>query len=157
MRVPANWQFLMAQRAYESYAGRNEALAIDLYDNIVQLARPKLSFYSPAETAWFGIEHLPFGYSDFTRLPNATDGVWFKPFEENKPGVQIERLPPYVTTLNPGWDAALPLYKPLAMFEAQKAAQAPGAPQPSQWNHKPALKLTTPPLDNVRTSKALIS
>ncbi len=120
-------------RAYENYRGRNEALAIDVYQNIVKIALPKLAFYSPAETAWFGIEHLPLGYSDFRRLPNKNDGVFFKPFEENKPGVQIERLPPYTTTFNPGWDKRLPLYKPLPMFEAQKTALDPRGPQPIEY------------------------
>ncbi len=129
-------------RAYESYQGRNEALAIDVYDNIVQLARPKLTFFSPAETAWFGIEHLNVGYHDFSRLPNATDGVWFKPFEEGKPGVQPERLPPYVCTFNPGWDPDLPLYRPLPMFIAEQAAQAPDGPEPCVWDHRPEIKQT---------------
>ena len=124
-------------RAYESYLGRNEALAIDVYDNIVKLARPRLAFFSPAETAWFGIEHLNLGYHAFTRLPNAEDGVWLKPFEDDKPGVQPERIPPYVCTLNPGWDPALPLYQPLPMFDAQKAAQNPAGPQPCPWDKKP--------------------
>ena len=137
---PAQLAVFNGERAFESYAGRNEALAIDVYANVANLARPRLAFFSPAETAWFGIEHLPLGYRDFTRLPNTNDGVWFKPFEEGKPGVQPERLPPYVCTLNPGWDSALPLYKPLAMFDAQKAAQAPGGPQPCAWDHKTEIK-----------------
>ncbi|MDR1962303.1 MAG: hypothetical protein LBQ50_00820 [Planctomycetaceae bacterium] len=123
-------------RAYENYRGRNEALAIDVYKNIVEIflsnTLPKLTFFSPAETAWFGLEHLNFGYSDFARLPNQNDGVFFhlvKPFEENKPGVQIERLPPYVATFNPGFDPKLPLFKPLPMFEAQKAALDPNGSQ----------------------------
>ncbi|MDR0327887.1 MAG: hypothetical protein LBI05_06285 [Planctomycetaceae bacterium] len=117
--------------AYESYRGRNEALAIDVYKNIVEIALPRLVFFSPAETAWFGIEHLNFGYHDFSRLPNRDDGVFFtKPYTEGKPGVQIERLPPYVCTFNPGFDPQLPLFKPLPMFEAQKAALAPGGPKP---------------------------
>lgn len=131
-------------RAYESYAGRNEALAIDVYDNIVRMARPRLAFYSASETAWFGVEHLPFGYRDFTRLPGPNDGVFFTaPFVEGKPGIQPERLPPYVATLNPGWDPSLPLYKPLAMFDAQKAALAG---KPSPWDHrvKPAAPLAAP-------------
>ena len=134
---PAQLAVFNGDRAYASYAGRNEALAIDVYDNLVHLARPQLAFYSPAETAWFGLEHLPLGYHDFARLPTTNDGVWFQPFADGQPGVQPERLPPYVCTLNPGWDPALPLYRPLAMFEAQKAAQAPGAPQPSPWDHRP--------------------
>jgi len=133
---PGQLAVFNGDRAYESYEGRTEALAIDVYENIVKLARPKLTFYSPAETAWFGIEHLNLGYNDFTRLPRLEDGVWLKPFEEGKPGVQPERIPPYVCTFNPGWDPSLPLYKPLAMFEAQKAAQDPAGPQPCKWDRK---------------------
>ena len=124
-------------RAYESYAGRNEALAIDVYDNIVRMALPRLAYFSASETAWFGVEHLNFGYRDFTRLPGKDDGVFFtKPFVEGKPGIQPERLPPYVAALNPGWDPSLPLYKPLAMFDAQKAALAKDGPQPSPWSQR---------------------
>ena len=72
-------------RAFESYLGRNEALAIDVYDNMVNFARPNLTSFSAAETAWFGLEHLNFGYRDFTRPPGKDDGVWFKPFEEGNP------------------------------------------------------------------------
>jgi len=142
---PAQLAAFNGDRACESYLGRNEALAIDVYDNIINLALPKLVFYSPAETAWFGLEHLGLGYRDFTRLPGAADGVWMKPFEEGKPGVQPERLPPYVCTLNPGWDPGLPLYKPLAMFEAQKAALEPGGPRPCPWDRKPEIKKLAAP------------
>jgi beta-galactosidase len=124
-------------RAFESYAGRNEALAIDVYDNIVRMARPRLGYYSASETAWFGVEHLGFGYRDLARLPGKDDGVFFtRPFADGKPGLQPERLAPYVATLNPGWDPALPLYKPLAMFHAQKAALAKDGPQPCAWDHR---------------------
>lgn len=132
-------------RAFESYAGRNEALAVDVYDNIVRMARPRLAYFSASETAWFGVEHLNYGYRDFKRLPGPQDGVFFtKPFEEGKPGIQPERLPPYVATLNPGWDRTLPLYKPLAMFQAQKAALAKGGPQPCAWDHR--VKPAAPPI-----------
>lgn len=126
-------------RAFESYRGRAEALAIDVYQNVARMARPKLAFYSASETVWFGLEHLPFGYRDFTRLPTADDGVVFTaPYREGKPGWQLERLPPYVATLNPGWDPALPLYRPLPLFDALKSALAPGGPAPSPWDHRPA-------------------
>ncbi|MDR1141136.1 MAG: hypothetical protein LBL62_05540, partial [Planctomycetaceae bacterium] len=137
-----------------NYRGRNEALAIDVYRNITEIALPRLTFFSPAETAWFGLEHLNFGYSDFSRLPNQNDGIFFtKPFEENIPGVQIERLPPYVTTLNPGFDSKLPLFKPLPMFEAQKAALDPNGPQklpdyPIQWNWING-NISTPTYDHI--------
>ncbi|HWH68481.1 MAG TPA: glycoside hydrolase family 2 TIM barrel-domain containing protein, partial [Candidatus Sulfotelmatobacter sp.] len=132
------------ERAYESYASRNEALAIDVYQNIVHMARPRLAYFSASELAWFGIEHLPLGYHDFTRLPTRQDGVFFKPFEEGKPGMQPERLSPYCTTLNPGYDPALPLLKPLAMFQAMQAALAKPGPQPCPWDHKPAVRSRPP-------------
>lgn len=126
-------------RAFESYRGRAEALAIDVYQNVARMVRPKLAFYSASETVWFGLEHLPFGYRDFTRLPTADDGIVFTaPYREDKPGWQLERLPPYVATLNPGWDPALPLYRPLPLFDALKSALAPGGPAPSPWDHRPA-------------------
>jgi beta-galactosidase len=142
---PAQLAVFNGDGAFASYGGRNEALAIDLYQDIVQVARPKLAFFSPAETAWFGLEHLNLGYHDYSRLPGTNDGVWFPPFVEGKPGVQPERIPPYVCTFNPGWDPALPLYRPLAMFEAQKAAQAPDAPQPCPWDHRGDTNRPAPP------------
>ena len=64
---------------------------MDVYDNIVRMALPRLAYFSASETAWFGVEHLNFGYRDFTRLPGKDDGVFFtKPFVEGKPGIQPE-------------------------------------------------------------------
>lgn len=121
------------ERAYESYAGRNDALGIDLYQNITRMARPFLSYFSPSETVWFGLEHLNLGYRDFSRLPTAADGIFFGPYREGQPGMQLEHIPPYVTTLNPGWDPSLPLYKPLGMFKAAQAALH--RPHPLPWDH----------------------
>ena len=121
-------------RAYEDYRGRSEALGIDLYDNLVRMARPRLAYFSASETVWFGLEHLNLGYDDFTRLPGDGDGVHLaRPFAEGRPGMQPERIPPYVTTLNPGWDPRLPLYRPLPMFQAEKAALTPGQPRPCPY------------------------
>ncbi len=136
--TPAQLSVFNGDRAYVSYAGRNEALAIDVYQNIVKMARPMLTFFSPSELSWFGIEHLPLGYKDFTRLPTLKDGVFFKPFEEGKPGMQPERISPYCTAFNPGFDPSLPLYRSLAMFDAMKAALAKGGPLSSPWDHKTA-------------------
>jgi len=121
--------------AYKSYAGRNEALGIDAYQNVVKMARPSLSYFSASETVWFGLEHLNLGYHDYSRLPDTTDGVFFGPYVEGQFGMQPERIPPYVTTLNPGWDSALPLYKPLGMFDAMKAALHMPSPVPGHWDH----------------------
>jgi hypothetical protein len=136
-------------KAFESYSGRSEALAVDVYQNAVQMARPYLAYFSPSEVSWFGIEHLNLGYSDFSRLPRLQDGIFAgKPYEEGKPGYQYERIPPYVTTFNPGLDPALPLYKPLPMFEALKAALSAEKPLPCPWDtfieKMPAEKLSFP-------------
>jgi beta-galactosidase len=113
----------VGEKAYESYYGRNEALAIDLYQNVVKMAIPKLAYFSPSELCWFGIEHMNLGYHDYSRLPDENDGIFAGlPYVEGKPGYQLERIPPYVTTFNPGLDTDLPLYKPLPMFEAIKSA-----------------------------------
>ena len=129
--LPPRLDYLNGERAYESYAGRAEALGIDVYEVAVGIARDKLDYFSASETVWFGLEHLNFGYDDFSRLPTERDGVFFtRAYRDGEPGMQPERLGPYVTTLNPGWDAALPLYRPLGMFEAMKAALAPGQPLP---------------------------
>lgn len=143
--TPEQLSVFNGDRAYESYLGRNEALAIDLYDNIVKMALPHLAHFSPSLMVWYGLEHLNFGYHDFSHLPTEQDGVFFSgPFVEGKPGMQPERIPPYVTTVNPGWDPALPLYKPLPMFHAMKAAIAPGGPQPCAWDHKSKVVASPP-------------
>lgn len=129
--LPHRLDYLNGDRAYESYAGRVEALGIDVYELACGLARDRLDYFSASETVWFGLEHLNFGYDDFSRVPTAQDGVFFtRPYAEGEPGMQPERLPPFITTLNPGWDPKLPLYKPLAMFEAMKAALAADKPLP---------------------------
>ena len=134
----------VGERAFECYEGRNEALAIDVFQNARYMAQPLLDYYSPSEVCWFGLEHLPLGYDDFNRLPTREDGVFAgKPYEEGKFGYQYERIPPYVTTFNPGVDPELPLYKPLAMFNALKEALNGGTWQPyKEVKHpaKPALK-----------------
>jgi len=129
----------VGEKAFLSYEGRSEALAIDVYQNAKQMALPYLSYYSPSEVCWFGLEHMNLGYHHFERLPSLTDGIFAgKPYEEGKPGYQYERIPPYVTTFNPGLDPELPLYKPLPMFNALKAALTGGTWTPYQEVKHPA-------------------
>ena len=142
--APPLLQGINGDRAFQDYAGRNEALAIDLYQMVVQCARPELAAFSPSELVWFGLEPLPFGYRTDERPPGKLDGVFFPNYVEDAPGVQIERLPSYVMTLNPGFDPSLPLYKPLAMFEAIKAALDPCGPQRSSWDHPTGVSATPP-------------
>ncbi len=108
---------------FTSYAARNKALAGDLYRAVKTVALPHLAYFSPSEVCWFGIEHLPYGYKDFSRLPNLDDGIFpKKPYEEGKPGYQFERIPPYIFTINPALDKSLPFMRPLAHYKALKAA-----------------------------------
>lgn len=149
--TPEQLSVFNGDRAYESYLGRNEALAIDLYDNVVRMALPQLAYFTTRQIVWWGLEHLNLGYDDFSRLPTEQDGVFFsKPFLEGKPGMQPERMPPYATTLNPGWDPSLPLSKPLPVYYAMKAAIAKGGPQPCPWDHK--IKPTTPNCAPIRAT-----
>jgi beta-galactosidase len=150
---PAQLVQFAGEKPYENYYGRNEALAVDVYQNVVKMAKPFLAYYSPSEVSWFGIEHMNLGYSDYTRLPEATDGIFAgKPYEEGKPGYQLERIPPYVTTFNPGLDPSLPLYKPLPMFDALKAAIAG---KPSKWGHVLDTTIQKPVYPAAKFSKAI--
>ncbi|RYX81539.1 beta-galactosidase [bacterium] len=121
---PALMQDFGGDVVFESTAGRTVGLGVDAYQAIVKGAKPNLAVFSTSETAWFGLEHLPFGFTPAKRPPSKKDGIWFGAYVENQPGVQIERLPPYVMTFNPGFDASLPLYRPLPMFDAVRDAIA---------------------------------
>ena len=93
--TPEQLSVFNGDRAFESYLGRNEALAIDLYENAVKMALPHLAYFSPSLLSWYGLEHLNLGYSDFSRMPTEKDGVFFtQPYVEGKPGMQPERIPP---------------------------------------------------------------
>lgn len=144
------YQFV-GQDAYRDYHGRNRALGVDVYQNVMQMALPMLDYYSPSEVCWFGIEHLPLGYSDFSRLPDSSDGIFAgRPYEEGKPGYQYERIPPYVTTFNPGLDPDLPLYRPMAMFDALKAAlHGESWEAPGNHHHPDTVPAPTPRYNNV--------
>ncbi|MCL1787893.1 MAG: hypothetical protein FWG38_07875, partial [Defluviitaleaceae bacterium] len=108
-------------KAYADYAGRANALGIDLYANIRHFGKD-LVYFSPSELMWFGLRQLPYGYSDTSRLPDLTDGIFFPLPPEGQPGIFIERLPPFTGVLNPGWDPALPEFIPLDMYHAMKDA-----------------------------------
>ncbi|MBR4171815.1 MAG: beta-galactosidase [Kiritimatiellae bacterium] len=150
---PADLYRLGAEAAYRDYAGRNEALAADVYSNYVCMARGRLAYWSASETAWFGLKPLPLGYADHSRLPGRKDGIFFDDVPDGTWGMQVERMPPYVTTFNPGFDKSLPLYVPLAMFEAQKAAQDPRGPQPCRWDTYPKKPVRPTPPANAATEE----
>lgn len=119
LRVYKYW----GDEVFYSYEARNEALAGDLYRMVTQTAKSSLAYFSPSEVCWFGVEHLPYGYSDFSKLPSVEDGIFpAKAYEEGKAGYQFERIPPYIFTVNAGIDSSLPFLRPLAHFKAMKAA-----------------------------------
>lgn len=118
---------------YKSYDGRNEALAVDLYQNYRDSFRENLAYFSPSEICWFAVKHLPFGYKNFERLPDLSDGIFpQKPYKEGKAGYQFERIPPYIFTVNAGLDKSLAMFEPLALFKALKAAIANA---PCKWDN----------------------
>jgi len=132
------------ERAYESQLGRMEGLAYECYDLIAQQRKMGASYVSVFNIAWYGLQPLPLGKRDLTTVPSLNDGIYFTDYKEGIPGIQPERIGPYCTTFNPGYDAALPLYKTWPMFDAIKAANAPGGPAWSQWATMPKKPKTTP-------------
>lgn len=106
--------------AYVSQYGRMEGVAAEAA-NIFNLHQQYGATYSSVfNLVWYGLQPLELGLKDTTRAPKATDGVFFPPYKEGQPGVQPERLGPYTTTLNPGYDPSLPLYRPWPLFDAIK-------------------------------------
>lgn len=111
-------------RAYESMQGRMEGLATEAYDLIGIQQKYDATYTSVFNIIWYGLKPLEFGLKDTTRAPKPEDGIFFQGYHEAMPGVQPERLGPYVSTINPGYDPALPLYKPWPMFYAIQAINA---------------------------------
>jgi beta-galactosidase len=82
-------------------------------------------------------EALPLGKADLATAPTLEDGIFFGPYEDGVPGVQPERLGPYGTTFNPGYDPSLPLWDPWPLYEAMRAANAPEGAAWSRWAEEP--------------------
>ncbi len=111
-------------RAYESQLGRMEGLAGEAFDNISMQRNLNASYVSIFNLAWYGLRPLGLGLKDITKAPTDSDGIFFQKYVEGVPGYQPERLGPYTTTFNPGYDANLPLYESWPLLEAVKAAFA---------------------------------
>jgi hypothetical protein len=136
--TPAQVSKYNGPRAYESQLGRMEGLAYECYELISIQRRHGASYVSVFNIAWYALQPLELGLPDTSKPPTLNDGIFFTaPYVEGKPGVQPERIGPYSTTFNPGYDPLLPLYKPWPMFEAIKHANTPGGPAPSKWAEMP--------------------
>ena len=112
------------QRAYESAEGRMEGLANECYHLIKDMREMGASYTTVFNMVWYALKPLALGKCDLTTAPTMDDGVFFGPYKEGQPGVQPERIGPYCTTLNPGYDPTLPLYDPWPLYDALRAANA---------------------------------
>ncbi len=132
-------------RAYESMEGRMEGLAVQAYRDAAA-QRGLCAYGCVFNLVWYGLKPLPLGLADLSRPPTLRDGVFFGPYVPGRPGMQPERLGPYCTTLNPGYDPKLALFEPWPYFLAVEAANAPGGPAPCLWEKPPVKKpLPSPP------------
>lgn len=111
-------------RAYESFQGRMEGVAASSYQSLVAQRERNAVYRSVFNLVWYGLQPLALGMKDTTKPPTLNDGIFFTSFKEGQPGVQPERLGPYCTTLNPGYDPALPLYRTWPLFDAIHDASA---------------------------------
>lgn len=110
-------------RAYESMLGRMEAVAIESYELIKTQREFNSSYSSIFNLVWYALQPLELGMNDTSRPPMVDDGIFFE-FTEGAFGMQPERLGPYTTTLNPGYDSSLPLYRKWPLFDAVRKANA---------------------------------
>ena len=108
--------------SYVSQEGRMEGVAAEA-THLVNLQKKYHAVYrSVFNLVWYGLQPLELGLADTLRAPMSSDGIFFHPFREGQPGIQPGRLGPYTTTLNPGYDPGLPLYRPWPLFTALAAA-----------------------------------
>lgn len=129
--TPAQVAETNGMRAYESFEGRMEGVAASSYQSLIAQRERNAIYQSVFNMVWYGLRPLPLGMKDTTRPPGLNDGVYFTHFKEGEPGVQPERLGPYCTTLNPGYDASLPLYRTWPLFDAIRDAAS--GPVVSKW------------------------
>jgi beta-galactosidase len=129
-------------RAYESALGRMEGLARECYGLLHDQQKFGGNYQSVFNIVWYAVQPLPLGKSDLSKPIDLPDGIFFRPYQEGVPGVQPERLGPYVSTLNPGYDPGLPLYRPWPMFDAIRDANTGNTNSP--WAHALRLPLASP-------------
>lgn len=135
--TPAQVSKYNGERAYESQEGRMEGLANECYNLLASERNAGASYSTVFNMVWYALKPLPLGKNDLTKKSSLEDGIFFPEYIEGVPGVQPERMGPYCTTLNPGYDPSLPLYDPWPLFYAMKAANAPQAPAWSPWKDSP--------------------
>ena len=138
--TPKQISVFNGNRAYESQQGRMEGLAIEAYDLIGKQQKHNAVYTSVFNIIWYGLKPLELGLKDTTRASKPEDGIFFSDYKEGMPGVQPERIGPYTSTINPGYDSSLPLYKPWPLFYAIQAINA----TPSKTFKIESIARTTP-------------
>ncbi len=119
--------------AFQSVEDRMKGVAIETYGQLKAQLLADFSYLSVFNLAWYSLKPLPLGHAHPENAPTVENGIFFGDYQEGKPGVQPERLGPYCTTFNPGYDPDLPLYAPWPMYEAIKAVYSRGGPLPSPF------------------------
>jgi len=124
-------------RAYDSDPGRMEGLAYECYGLLSGQQKYGAAYQSVFNLVWYAVQPLPLGKRDLSRPIVAGEGIFFGEYREGVPGMQPERLGPYTTTLNPGYDPKLPLYLAWPMFDAIRDANLHQTN--SRWAKPPAV------------------
>lgn len=142
------------ERAYESQEARMEGLATECYQLIKNMREMGATYSTVFNMAWYGLKPLPLGKKDLTIAPTLDDGIFFDTYQEGVPGVQPERIGPYCTTFNPGYDPSLPLYDPWPLYDAIRASYA-DRPAWCQWvesdKAKYAVQKVVEPVDHYKS------
>lgn len=145
------------ERAYESQLGRMEGLANECYHLLSNQRFMNASYSTVFNMAWYSLKPLPLGKKNLTTKPDINkDGIFFAEYKEGVPGVQPERVGPYCTTFNPGYDPNLPLYEPWPMYDAMRAANAPEHPAWSAYAEIDKMQYEAPAATPVETYKEVV-
>jgi len=134
--TPRQSEMYVGDRAYRSYMDHQDAIAIDAYE-LLTVQREVGIFCSIWNLGYYGVKKLPLGGGEGIRL--------MAPFKEGKPGMQVGFLPSRSTQYNPGYDPELPLYQPLPLFHAVKAAYHQPEPLPCEWDRRQLFENPPPP------------
>ncbi|MCL4206207.1 MAG: hypothetical protein KJ000_27300 [Pirellulaceae bacterium] len=133
---PGHYEPIVGDRAYRSFQDRSDALARENYHLIRSLRAQEADILNAWNLVWHALKPLPLGLREVSkRRLDLTDGVFFGPYVEGKPGVQPERIAPFSITVNPGYDPSLPLIDPHPLYPAMQAAMHPDGPKPCEWDH----------------------
>ena len=131
--TPIHASAFVGDFAFRSAEDRMKGVAVEAYGDLKAQSSADFDYLSVFNLAWYGLKPLPLGHENTEDTPTVDNGILFGPYQEGKPGVQPERLGPYCSTFNPGYDPNLPLYAPWPLYDAIKSAFSPGGPLPSPY------------------------